>query len=114
MSEIAVKERVSDSLPSGDMMPTGELASAKLTSNEQLIAEERDLQSVESKVESGYHGVSGYLRLFQISRVIAMLSLYLYLDQLDLHQKHQNKVKNERLRRARCRRRPYPKRRSSP
>ncbi|MEO7659731.1 MAG: AarF/ABC1/UbiB kinase family protein, partial [Pyrinomonadaceae bacterium] len=39
-------------------------------------------------------------RLFEISRVIGMLSLYLYLDQLDLHQAQQIKQKKERLKRA--------------
>jgi predicted unusual protein kinase regulating ubiquinone biosynthesis (AarF/ABC1/UbiB family) len=83
------------------MVPAGEIEIAKNTSNEQLIAEERELQSVESSVEQRYHGVKGYLRLFQVSRVIALLSLYLYLDQLDVHQKHQHKLKRERLERAR-------------
>lgn len=81
-------------------VPTNQLPIAKLTTNEQLIAEERGLQKVESAVEGRYHGIRGYWRLFEISRVIVALSAYLYLDQLDVHQKHQNKVKNERLNRA--------------
>ncbi len=63
------------------LVPTAELAIAKQVSNPQLIEEERELQNVETAVESKYLGVRGSLRLFQISRVIAMLSLYLYLDQ---------------------------------
>ncbi len=43
-----------------------------------------------------YGRISGFLRLLQISRVIAMLSLYLYLDQYDIHHRHH-------LRRARAR-----------
>ncbi len=43
-----------------------------------------------------YGRLSGSLRLLQISRVIAMLSLYLYLDQYDVHHRHH-------LRRARAR-----------
>jgi len=45
-------------------------------------------------------GFSGYLRLFQVSRVIAMLSLYLYLDQLDLHMQMHKKGRAERLKAA--------------
>jgi predicted unusual protein kinase regulating ubiquinone biosynthesis (AarF/ABC1/UbiB family) len=45
-------------------------------------------------------GFNSYSRLFQVSRVIAMLSLYLYLDQLDLHLRMQDKQKRERRRRA--------------
>jgi len=72
------------------------LALARLTTNEQAIAEERDLQKVEISVERRYRGLRGYWRLFQISRVIAMLSLYLYLDQYEIHHKHN-------LRRAKAR-----------
>jgi len=82
------------------VVPTNELAIAKLVTNDQLIKEERELQKVESSIESRYHGIRGYLRLFQISRVISMLSLYLYLDQLDLHIKHQDRQKKDRLNRS--------------
>ena len=81
-------------------VPTSELPIARLTTNEQLIEEEKGLQKVESAVESRYQGIRGYWRLFQISRVIVALSVYLYLDQLDVHKKHQDKLKKERLNRA--------------
>ncbi len=100
MNDTAVKDRLSGHRVEGPLVPTGDLAIAKKTSNEQLLAEEKELQQVESKAGAGSHGLRGYLRLFQISRVIAMLSLYLYLDQLEVHQKHQHKVKRERLSRA--------------
>ncbi|MGE3465955.1 MAG: ABC1 kinase family protein [Pyrinomonadaceae bacterium] len=101
MSELALKEQADEAVVEPTpLVPTGDLAIAKLTSNEQRLAEERELLAVERNVESRYFGIRGYLRLFQISRVIAMLSLYLYLDQLDLHIKHQNKKKKERLKRA--------------
>jgi len=45
-------------------------------------------------------GISAYLRLFQVSRVIAMLALYLYLDQWEIHKKQQLKHKRERMSRA--------------
>jgi hypothetical protein len=46
-------------------------------------------------------GISGYLRLLKISRVIAMLALYLYLDQYDIHRKHHERRRLARLQRAR-------------
>jgi len=100
MNEIAIKDQLSGHRVEGPLVSTGELSIAKRTSNEQLIDEERELQKVESLVEGRYHGIRGYWRLLQISRVIAMLSLYLYLDQLDVHIKHQNRKKRERLKRA--------------
>ncbi len=100
MNDIALKDRLSGHRTEGPLVPTGELAIAKLTSNKELVTEERELQAVESQVQGSFRGLRGYLRLFQISRVIAMLSLYLYLDQLDVHQKHLQKVKRERLSRA--------------
>lgn len=53
-----------------------------------------------TKPGANYHGIRGYLRLFEISRVIVMLSLYLYLDQLDMHRKHHQKQQKERLSKA--------------
>ena len=82
------------------LVPTDELAIAKLVTNKQLIEEERSLQKVETSVEGRYHGIRGYWRIFQVSRVIALLSLYLYLDQLDLHQKHDKKHARHRLENA--------------
>lgn len=79
------------------LVATSELEIAKHISNEQLIQEERDLQKVEAAIESKYHGIRGYFRLFQISRVIAMLSLYLYLDQYDIHHKQHLKQAAARL-----------------
>jgi predicted unusual protein kinase regulating ubiquinone biosynthesis (AarF/ABC1/UbiB family) len=73
---------------------------AKKVSNARTTAEERELQKVESGIAGGYQGLRGYLRLFAISRVIVMLSLYLYLDQLDVHRARQNSHKKERIRRA--------------
>ncbi len=84
----------------GKFVPTSVLPIAKMTSNEQLIAEERALQNVESSVEGGYHGLRGYWRLFQISRVITMLALYLYLDQFDMHRIAQVRNKKNRIKTA--------------
>jgi len=84
----------------GSMIRTKDLDIAKLVTNEQRIEEEKFLETKETQIENRYRGLRGYLRLFEITRVIAMLSLYLYLDQLDIHQKQQNRHKKERLSRA--------------
>ena len=79
------------------LVPAGELAIAKLTSHEERLREERELQKVQTAVEHKYGGIRGAWRLFQISRVIAMLSLYLYLDQYDIHHKHHQRRAKARL-----------------
>jgi len=87
---------------SGDhsMVPTKSLDIAKLVTNEQRIEEEKFLEGKETQIQDRYRGLRGYWRLFEITRVISMLSLYLYLDQLDVHQKAQIRHKRERLSRA--------------
>ncbi len=67
------------------LSPTKNLPISKQISNEQLIAEEKLLIEKETEIEKNYQGLRGYLRLFHVSKVIGMLSLYLYLDQYDLH-----------------------------
>ena len=83
------------------LLPTKNLPIAKKVSNEQLIAEEKSLIEKESEVEKNYRGVRGYLRLFHVSRVIGTLSLYLYLDQYDLHHAQHEKQAEARLELAR-------------
>lgn len=80
------------------LVPTSDLAPEKRPSNER--AEHQSLQEVETAVENKYRGLRGYFRLFEISRVIVMLSLYLYLDQYDVHRAQQDKQKRERLKKA--------------
>jgi predicted unusual protein kinase regulating ubiquinone biosynthesis (AarF/ABC1/UbiB family) len=91
-------------LPNGKgsdgMIRTKDLDIAKLVTNEQRIEEEKFLEGKETQIENRYRGLRRYLRLFEITRMIAMLSLYLYLDQLDIHQKQQRRHKQERLERA--------------
>ena len=84
----------------GVFVATRELPISRLTSNEDLVEEERELQKVETSVAKGYQGLRGYLRLFRITRILAMLSLYLYLDQFDVHSKQQIRHKKERLAKA--------------
>lgn len=101
MNESIVKTDVAAATNSnGAFVPTRKLRIAGLVTNEQRIAEERELQKVESSIAGGYKGLRGYWRLFQISRVIVSLSLYLYLDQLDVHRKRQAAHKKERLKKA--------------
>lgn len=73
---------------------------AKRVTNEQLVAKEKDLTVSEEGVEKNYHGLRGWLRLGKVSRVIGMLSLYLYLDQYDLHRKQHLKIKDARMKTA--------------
>ena len=100
---LAVKEAAI--VPAGEngahaMVPTVTLPIAKLVSNEDIIAEERELAATESDIGGRYIGFRGYLRLFQVTRVIGMLSLYLYLDQYDIHHGQQLKQAKGRLQNA--------------
>src|SRR6476620_4384552 len=73
------------------LLPTSEFPIAKQISNEQLIAEEKFLIKEETAVENNYHGLRCYWRIFQVTQVIGKLSLFLYLDQYDVHHKAQQK-----------------------
>lgn len=99
---ITVKKRETVDLHGGglSLVPANEPALARIISTDQVHAEEISLQKVETAVEARYQGMRGYWRIFQVSRVIVMLSLYLYLDQFDVHRGQQDKQKKERLRKA--------------
>ena len=81
---------------SGPLPATSEISLARQLPREPPIREEHALQTLETHADDGDHGLRGYWRIFSISSVIAMLSLYLYLDQYDLHHK-------QHLKRARAR-----------
>jgi predicted unusual protein kinase regulating ubiquinone biosynthesis (AarF/ABC1/UbiB family) len=93
-----VKER--NGIGPASVVSTAELAISRRVTNEQILEEERELQKVETDIQKGYQGLRGYLRLFGISRILAMLSLYLYLDQFDVHSQQQIRQKKERLAKA--------------
>jgi predicted unusual protein kinase regulating ubiquinone biosynthesis (AarF/ABC1/UbiB family) len=102
-SGLAVIERpVPDAAPDGahPLVKTVELPIAKLVSEEERIQEEKFLTEKEEAVARRYVGIRGYLRLFQVTRVIGLLSLYLYLDQYDLHYQHLLRHKAQRLEKA--------------
>jgi len=82
---------------SNALVPAGALPVAMNVTNEAMIAEERRLIETESEVGGRYLGVRGYLRLFKVSRVIALLSLYLYLDQYNMHREQQLKQAKRRM-----------------
>jgi len=82
------------------MIATATMPIAKFVSNEQLIAEEKFLASKESEIERRYAGTRGWLRVAQVSSVLGKLALYLYLDQLEVHQKQQIRHARERKERA--------------
>src|SRR3982751_2397380 len=79
---------------------TSDLPIASQVSNEERVAEEKFLNKKEAAVEAKYHGIRCYLRLLQITSVIGKLSLFLYLDQYDLHHKHHQRIARERKNRA--------------
>jgi len=81
-----------------EMVDTVSLPVSKNTSNEDLITEERSL--IEAETGKTHTGFRGYIRLYQIVRVIGMLTLYLYLDQYEVHRAQHKKHAKERLRKA--------------
>ena len=82
------------------LLPAKNLPISKQISNEQLIAEEKSLIEKETEVERNYQGLRGYLRLFEVSKVIGTLALYLYLDQYELHHGQNLKHAEARLQTA--------------
>jgi predicted unusual protein kinase regulating ubiquinone biosynthesis (AarF/ABC1/UbiB family) len=55
----------------------------------------------DAALAQSYRGIRGWLRLFKVSRVIGLLSLYLYLDRYDLHYGHIRRFAEQRLEKAR-------------
>ncbi|CAN5256910.1 hypothetical protein BH10ACI1_BH10ACI1_22270 [soil metagenome] len=103
---LAIKEKVLAPLPENGngqhtLLPTKNLPIAKQISNEDLISEEKSLIEQETAVENNYIGFRGYWRLFQVSKVIGMLALYLYLDQYEMHRAQHLKKSEVRLETAR-------------
>jgi len=68
--------------------------------DEDLAAEEKLLIEREAEIGQRYLGLRGYLRIFEVSRVIGKLSLYLYLDQYDIHHTQHLKQAGSRLKTA--------------
>jgi predicted unusual protein kinase regulating ubiquinone biosynthesis (AarF/ABC1/UbiB family) len=97
LSGVAV-ETVSDG--PRKMIAVKDLPISRQITNEQRIEEERFLQGKEAEVAHRYQGIRGYLRLLEVTRVIATLSMYLYLDQFDIHREALRKHQKERLKRA--------------
>lgn len=83
------------------LLPARTSHHSKQISSEKLVAEENSLIEKETEVQKNYEGFRGYLRLFEVSRVIGMLSMYLYLDQYDLHHAQHLKQAENRLELAR-------------
>jgi predicted unusual protein kinase regulating ubiquinone biosynthesis (AarF/ABC1/UbiB family) len=83
------------------LVPAKEFSAAKHISNQELIAEEKLLIKKETEIEKNYQGFRGYLRLFQVSKVIGNLALYLYLDQYELHHAQHRKQAEARMETAR-------------
>ncbi len=101
LQEKSIEPIVENGNASHALQPTKNLPISKQVSNEQLIAEEKFLIEKETEVEKSYAGWRGYLRLFQVSKVIGMLSIYLYLDQYEMHHAQHLKHAEARLETAR-------------
>lgn len=102
---LAVLERtIEPVLGNGDgdhpLVATRDLPIAKMVSNEDRIEEEKFLVEKETEIGRRYQGIRSWLRLFEVSRVIGTLSLYLYLDQYDLHRAHTLKHAGSRMDKA--------------
>lgn len=101
---LAVKPATAESA-NGDgrhtaLVPAEQFPMEHPISGEQLVAEEGSLTRDEAAIERNYRGLRGYLRMMQVVRVLGKLSLFLYLDQYDLHHKHHQRIAKERLNKA--------------
>ncbi|HNU07334.1 MAG TPA: hypothetical protein PKO33_06160, partial [Pyrinomonadaceae bacterium] len=100
IKETAIVPIVENNVSGHSFVPTKVLPISKQISNENLIAEERFLIDRETAVERSYQGWRGYWRLFEVSSVLGKLSLYLYLDQYDIHRAQHVKQARARLKTA--------------
>ncbi len=82
------------------IVETKGLPNSRNMSSDMSAGAEGELSQIESKVGQRYIGIRGYLRLFSVIRVISMLSLYLYLDQYEMHRAHQLKHAKHRMEKA--------------
>ncbi len=101
MSEIAVKDRLNGAILETDSVSADEPALAKTAKIERASLRPNNAAANARSSDEHVHGFRSYLRLFQISRVIALLSLYLYLDQYEIHRKHNLKKLDARMQKAR-------------
>ena len=81
------------------LIPTERPIGPRIT-NDDMKAEEKLLARKEDEIRRNYLGFRSYLRIFQVSKVIGMLSLYLYLDQYDIHHAQHLKQAGGRLKTA--------------
>jgi len=92
---VAVLERV----PAANDM--GELAGVPAKRDRNFADEHyADLANAERQVSRKYSGIRNYLRIFEVSRVLATLSLYLYLDQYELHYVRIRRLAHSRMQAA--------------
>lgn len=66
-----------------------------------FAAKKRRLTRHRKAVEKRYRGLRGWFRFLRITHVIGMMSLYLYLDQYDLHRSRHLRGRKRRLELAR-------------
>jgi predicted unusual protein kinase regulating ubiquinone biosynthesis (AarF/ABC1/UbiB family) len=65
------------------------------------IESEPEFSAEDAQIARKYEGWRGWWRLLEVSRVIALLSLYLYLDRYDMHYVHVRRFAGQRLEKAR-------------
>lgn len=83
------------------LIPAARVSPALRGTNKELLAEERLLNNEELAVDRRFRGLRGSLRLAKVAQVIGRLTLYLYLDQYELRQKHNRRVAERRREEAR-------------
>ena len=88
MKALEAKEKVA--LERFGIAPPGALVPAvhapiETVHDADLVAQKSSLVNEEIKIQKKYSGLRSYLRIFEVTRVIAKLSLYLYLDQYEVH-----------------------------
>src|SRR5688572_20265971 len=103
MKALEAKEKVAlerfGTAPAGALVPAVS-ARVETVHDETLVAEKSSLVSEETKIQKKYSGLRSYLRIFEVTRVIAKLSLYLYLDQYDVHRAQMLKHARARMGKA--------------
>jgi len=102
MKALEAKEKLAlerfGTAPSGPLVPA--VQPIETVHDDDLVAEKGSLVNEEAKVQRRYSGLRGYLRIFEVTRMIAKLSLYLYLDQYEVHRAQMLKHAQVRMSKA--------------
>ncbi len=83
-----------------NIAPANALTISNPIANGKLSTKSSSVKTIHSTGDGDGGGIKSYWRLFQISRVISMLAMYLYLDQFDMHRVQQVRNKKTRMKTA--------------